>query len=90
MHAVVIDVTIHDLAIAEGALNEQVVPAAKQAPGFVAGYWLRPSDDKGKSVVVFESEQAARAWAESPPADMPDPAPVTIDNMDTVRVVASG
>lgn len=29
--------------------------------GFVAGYWLRPKDGHGLSVVVFESEQAARA-----------------------------
>jgi hypothetical protein len=35
-----------------------------QAPGFVAGYWVRlEGGDEGSSVVVFESEDAARAAA---------------------------
>ena len=34
------------------------------APGFIAGYWVRVSDDTGTSVVVFESEEAARNASE--------------------------
>ncbi len=41
MHAIVVRVTINDLEAAESTLREQVVPAASQAPGFVAGYWTR-------------------------------------------------
>ena len=35
-----------------------------QAPGFVAGYWLRAGDDKGQAVIVFESEDAAQTAVE--------------------------
>jgi hypothetical protein len=41
MHACVVDVEIHDPDAARRGL-EQIVPAVKQAPGFVAGYWVRP------------------------------------------------
>jgi len=41
MHAVLTSVTVNDVAAAEQYLREQVVPNVKQAPGFVAGYWVR-------------------------------------------------
>jgi hypothetical protein len=39
MHAVVVKVSIKDAEAAQQALEGQVVPRVKQAPGFVAGYW---------------------------------------------------
>ncbi len=33
-------------------------------PGFVAGYWVAFSRDKGTAMVMFESEEAARALAD--------------------------
>ena len=45
-------------------LREEVVPAISQAPGFVAGYWTG-GDDGGMSMVVFESEDAARIVSDS-------------------------
>jgi hypothetical protein len=74
MHAVVVRVSIKDADGAQKALEEQVVPRVKQAPGFVAGYWTR-SDDRsnGQGMIVFDSEDAARAAADQLRANVPDP-----------------
>jgi hypothetical protein len=61
MHAVHVRVTVHDRETAVKNLEDQVVPAASGAPGFVAGYWVALPDGKGTSIVVFDSEQAAQA-----------------------------
>jgi hypothetical protein len=52
----------------------------------VAGHWVRVAEDKGTSIVVFESEEAARAMAEQV-----TPAPdgsVTVDSIEVGEVVA--
>lgn len=87
MHAVVVKVTIADRNAAEGALREQVVPGVSGAPGFIAGYWVNISGDKGISMSVFESEEAAKAVAEN---DLPTaPVGVTIDSVEVGEVVAN-
>jgi heme-degrading monooxygenase HmoA len=63
MYAVVATVDITDSAEATKALAEQVIPMVKQAPGFVGGYWVRLDDSHGTSMVVFETEEQARAGA---------------------------
>jgi hypothetical protein len=85
MHAVVTTVTINDPDAAQATLENEVVPRVSQAPGFVAGYWVRLSEDKGASVVVFDSEDAARTAAERIQA----PAPVTFDSVEVGEVVAN-
>ncbi len=60
----------------------KVVPGTAQAPGFVAGYWL----DGGTGVVVFESEDAARAMAEQ--VQSPPIGEVTVTSVDVREVVA--
>jgi hypothetical protein len=60
VHAVVMRVKLEDIEAARRNLNEQVVPELSQAPGFVTGYWGR-KDDSGVAMVIFESEDAARA-----------------------------
>ena len=86
MHAVVVNVTVNDPDAAQQTLREQVVPRVSQTPGFVAGYWLRGDGNQGFSVVVFESEDAARTAAN---AMQPPPAgEVTIDSVDVREVVA--
>ena len=90
MYAVVVNVTIHDFEPARQGLLEQVVPAVSQAPGFVAGYWTRSEDNKGLGMVVFESEEAARAAAERIQSEgSPDPDAVTIESVEVREVVAS-
>ena len=86
MHAIVVKVTVNEFDAARKTLHEQVVPRVKQAPGFVAGYWLAPEDGQGLSVLVFESEDAAKGFAgqiQSPPGGE-----VTIDSVDLREVVA--
>ena len=88
MHAVVVKVRIDDGANAEKQLQETVVPRVKSAPGFVAGYWTRSDDgDSGLSMLVFESEEAAKAVAEVIGAQVPYG--VTFVNAEVRRVVAS-
>ena len=86
MHAVLVSVKINDYENARKELEEQVVPRVKQAPGMVAGYWFEPAGDQGWSVVVFESEEAARAAAEM--VNTQPPQNVTIQNVDVRGVVA--
>ena len=86
MHAIVVEVTVNDIETARRTLEAEVVPRARQAPGFVAGYWLAPEGGRGMSVVVFESEDAARGMAgqiQSPPGGE-----VTIESIDVREVVA--
>ena len=64
MHAVLVRVTINDPEQATKVLREEVVPRVRQAPGLVAGYWVRLDENQGRSIVVFESEEAANAAAD--------------------------
>ena len=65
MHAVVTRVSVEDAGSATEQLRGEVVPRVSQAPGFVAGYWVRlEGADEGISVIAFESEDAARAAAD--------------------------
>jgi heme-degrading monooxygenase HmoA len=87
MHALVIRVSIADREKAEEFLKAQVVPNVSQAPGFVAGYWAHLGDDKGASMIVFESEDAAKAVEgrlREPPPEF-----VTFESTDVGEVVAS-
>jgi hypothetical protein len=86
MHAVVVKVTVHDREAATRALNNQVVPRASEARGFVAGYWVGLPNGKGVSMVVFDSQDSARTMAEQiqPPGDF-----VTFDSVEVGEVVAN-
>lgn len=86
MHAVLVSVSISDEAAARQALDNQVVPAVAQLPGFVAGYWLEPKDGKAWSTVIFESEEAAQQAAEGVRSRAPES--VTVDHVETRAVVA--
>jgi hypothetical protein len=88
MHAVIVSVTIKNGEQATTYLRNEIVPRVKQAPGFVAGYWVRiAGGDKGRGTIVFESEDNARAVA-----DQIQQAPgeaVTLDSVDVGEVVES-
>jgi hypothetical protein len=86
MHAVVVRVTIDDQEKAERALREEVVPRVTQAPGFVAGYWTRGDGPGGLSMIVFDSEDAARAAADRIPQGIPEA--VTLESVEVREVVA--
>jgi hypothetical protein len=72
MHAAIYEVEI-DTERARTNLTANLVPRTAEAPGLVAGYWIRVGEDRGLSVIVFDSEDAARAYMDDgdpPPADL--------------------
>ena len=88
MHALVVKLTVDDVDRDVQLLDEQVVPRASGAAGFVAGYWTR-SGNSGLSMVVYESEEAARAVAEQIQSmGLPDDA-VTVEGVEVREVIAS-
>ena len=88
MHAVLVKVSINDAENSVKELKETVVPRVSSAPGFVAGYWTRSEDgSNGRSMIVFESEEAARAAEARITANMPQG--VTLQSSEVREVVAS-
>jgi len=89
MHAVVVRVTINDFETARRMLEEQVVPRTSGAPGFVAGYWTRSEDgSNGLSMVVFDSEESARAATDMIRAQASERDDVTLEGIEVREVVA--
>jgi hypothetical protein len=89
MHAVLVRVSIQDYDRGREFLTTQVVPRVSQAPGFVAGYWTRTGDDQGRSMIIFESEDAARTVKEMIEANVSDEDAVTLESVEVAEVVAS-
>ena len=85
MHAVVVTVTIDDMDAAAEELREQVVPMVSAAPGFIAGYWVAVSGDKGASIVVFDSEASAQALAAN--VTPPPGSAVTLESVEVGEVM---
>ena len=64
MHAVIVSVAINDFEKAATYLRDEIVPRVKQAPGFVAGYWVTIQNrSQGRGTMVFDSEESAQAVA---------------------------
>jgi hypothetical protein len=89
MHAVVVQVRINDFERSREFLDSEVVPRASQAPGFVAGYWVRLGDDQGRSMIVFDSEEGAQAAKQMVEAGASESDAVTLESVDVGEVVAS-
>ena len=90
MHALVIHVSLEPGHREEGRkeLETRVVPAVKQAPGVVSGYWSEsPEGDHGYSMVFFESEATAQAGGEMA-RNGPRPDFITFDKVEVCEVVA--
>ena len=87
MHAVVVRAKLSDDDSASlEELRQQVVPRVSQAPGFVAGYWVRfQSENRGTSVIVFDSEENARNAGDQ----FQPPGGVTLESIDVGEVVAN-
>jgi hypothetical protein len=84
MYAVVASATVRDREAAAQALQE-VVPRVSQARGFLAGYWLSMPDGTGLTVMVFDTQDAARTVAERiGPGEF-----VTFDSVEVAEVAAS-
>ncbi|HUH81962.1 MAG TPA: hypothetical protein VLZ06_11610 [Solirubrobacteraceae bacterium] len=71
MHAAFLSVTFNDGDEATKVLEEQVIPQASGAPGFVTGYWagdMRPGG-RGMAMLVFQTEDAAQAFTDQVPRE---------------------
>jgi len=79
-------VVVNDSDTSDGELRNRLVPSVSQAPGFVAGYWTR-SGSAGLSMIVFESEDAARRLAARIPRAIPES--VTLESVEVREVIAS-
>jgi heme-degrading monooxygenase HmoA len=86
MYAVLVRVTVSDTEGAEQRLREEVVPQVSSAPGFQAGYWTREGNS-GLSMVIFDSEENARAGAQRVEGGVPEG--VTLEGVEVREVVAS-
>ncbi len=89
MHAVLVSLTIdpEQAPAAAVALESDILPRVRSAPGFVAGYWLEPVDEQGFSVVLFETEEQAREAA--PPISSWAAPGVVITGVEFRRVAAT-
>ena len=80
MHAVVARSTIQDFDQARKFLREEGIPRLSQMPGFVTGHWVKLGENSGASMIIFETEEAARAAKERFEADPPPSVtPVSIE-----------
>ena len=91
-HALVTQVSLEgrDPAEAEKLLHEQVIPTVKGLAGFDRGVWMRSADGlTGMGIVVFESEEHAKAaeagMGAMRPADAP---PITSSGVYIVTGLA--
>jgi hypothetical protein len=67
-------------------INERVIPAVKEL-GAVAGYWARSGDGtRGGSMVIFETEEAAQAAADTIRDRAPDN--VTFEWVEVREIIA--
>jgi hypothetical protein len=93
MYAVLIEVDTSGQPDPEAGLRglrEQIVPGVSQAPGFQAGYWLRPLEDaKGTSLVLFDTEANAVAGAEALKVGSSPMPGVTVVRREVREVAAS-
>jgi len=88
MYAVLVSVSINDVESTEQELREKVVPRVSAEPGFVAAYWTRSADgSNGRSMIVFESEEAAKAAAGRIGPNVPQG--VTFESAEVREVIAS-
>lgn len=93
MHGVLIEVDTSGQPDREAGLKylrEEIVPGVSRAPGFQAGYWLRPLEDaQGTSLVLFDTEENAEAASQALGVGS-SPAPgVTVTRREIREVAAS-
>lgn len=93
MYGVIVEVKIDRGHHAEMRvmMDEEVVPRARQLPGFVGGSWFQSLEgDGGSALLLFDSEETARGAAQliasqGPLADSPV---WSVDDVHTYEVLA--
>jgi antibiotic biosynthesis monooxygenase (ABM) superfamily enzyme len=79
-------------AEAEEGLVQQIVPMIKGLPGYLSSVHISsPDGSRGMGIILFDSEETARAaaqiWAANPP---PPEAPITVESREVWQVAYSG
>lgn len=90
MHAVVVRESGQSEAIEGSAelLAAKVVPRVRQAPGAVSALWMSDGSGGTLNVLVFESEEAARA-ALQPVRNAPREGFIKLESAEVYRVLAN-
>jgi hypothetical protein len=66
-----------------------ILGGMREAPGFVSGTVAWSSDgERGRSMILFESEDQAKAALERAVANMPADSPIEIESAEVCEVVA--
>ncbi len=89
MYAILIQLTINPQFASEAAttFTNSILPKVKSAPGFIAGYWVDPVNDKGFGFILFENADQAKSVL-PPTIDWAAPG-VIINKFDMRRVAVS-
>lgn len=68
---------------------ENILAGLRDAPGFVSGTVAWSTDgERGRSMILFESEDAAKAALERTLENMPADAPLEVESAEVCEVVA--
>ncbi len=89
MYAALATVSISDYEHARRILHDDVLPTITDVPGFVSGHWLAPIDGRGLSIMIFETEDEARAMAEQMPPGREVNEFVTVQSVEVREVAGS-
>jgi hypothetical protein len=89
MYAAMATVSVSDYEQARRVLHDDVLPTIADVPGFVSGHWLAPVDGKGVEILIFETEDEARAMAEQMPQGRRLNDFVTVDSVEVREVAGS-
>jgi hypothetical protein len=71
-----------------GMVSANVAPRVREAPGFVSALWMSDGAGRTLNVLVFRSEEAARAVLEAARA-APRPPFMRVESVDVFSVLAS-
>ena len=69
-------------------VNANVAPRVREAPGFVSALWMSDGAGKTLNVLVFSSEEAARAGLEAA-RHAPRPPFMSVESVEVFSVLAS-
>ena len=89
MYAAMATVSISDYEHAKRLLHDDVLPTITEVAGFVSGHWLAPVDGTALEILIFETEDEARAMASQLPAGRQVNEYVTIESVEVREVAGS-
>ena len=89
MYAAMATVSISDYEHAKRLLHDDVLPTITEVAGFVSGHWLAPVDGTALEILIFETEEEARAMASQLPPGRQVNEYVTIESVEVREVAGS-